>query len=81
LLLCLVLAAFTADVLDLRDEILIPASPYGNLDETISSGLQSTSTFLTPEMPRYVHLSSQPEVPSWEQHALPFDLRAPPLQS
>lgn len=81
LLLFLVFTVFTADILDLRDEILIPANAYDNLDENITSGMQSASAFTTPEMPRYIYLPQQSAAPICGSNCLPFDLRAPPLHS
>jgi|WetSurMetagenome_2_1015567.scaffolds.fasta_scaffold561321_2 hypothetical protein len=45
IVLCIVFSAFTADVLDLRDEIYLLSCPYTNPDDNVSTGLTGDDPF------------------------------------
>ena len=81
LLLFLAFTAFTADILDLRDEILIPASAADSLDNNIATGLQGSSSFKVAEISVFGYLPQQSMVAVYDRHPLAFDLRAPPFHS
>ena len=79
--LLLAFSAFTADILDLREELLILSSPYSSLDDNVTTGVNSGFAF-TPE-PALLLSSVQQEL-SVEisfMHLLPCGFRAPPSRS
>jgi hypothetical protein len=72
---------FTADILDLREELHILSCPYSCLDSNITTGLISTTAF-TPE-PITIIVSDKKEasVEISFIHLLPYCFRAPPVKS
>lgn len=73
---------FTADVLDLREELHILSCPYYScLDSNITTGLISTAAF-SPE-PIYIMVSGKKKasVKISFIHLLPYGFRAPPAKS
>jgi hypothetical protein len=72
---------FTADILDLRDELHILSCPYSCLDSNITTGLISTTAF-DPE-PVYIMVSGKKKasVKISFIHLLPYGFRAPPTKS
>jgi hypothetical protein len=74
----LVFSAFTADILDLREELKIIACPYGNLDNHVSTGLTNNHPF---EL-KYIITSSSVQRKAVVKysfiHLLPYGYRAPP---
>ena len=81
LILFIAFSAFTADVVDLREELRFLSSLYNSLDSNIASGLTS-ATAISPE-PALLPCSVQERV-SIEitfMHLLPYDFRAPPTLS
>jgi hypothetical protein len=73
--------AFTADILDLREELHILSCPYSSLDSNITTGLISDDAF-NPE-PILIAVSDKKEasVKISFIHLLPYGFRAPPTQS
>ena len=72
------LTAFTADVLDLREELHMLSCPYGSLDNNVTTGL--TSRFLFTPEPIFILCSVQRNVSTKISflHLLPYSFRAPP---
>jgi hypothetical protein len=72
---------FTADIVDLREELHILSCPYSCLDSNITTGLISTAAF-NPE-PIYIMVSGKKEasVKISFLHLLPCGFRAPPAKS
>jgi hypothetical protein len=72
---------FTADILDLREELHILSCPYSCLDSNITTGLISTVAF-SPE-PIYIMVSEKKKasVKISFIHLLPYGFRAPPSKS
>lgn len=79
--LLLAFSAFTADILDLREELLILSSPSGGPDDNVTTGVV-TDSILAPEP--VLHFLSAQKNSSVEIsfiHLLPFGFRAPPSRS
>ncbi len=72
---------FTADIIDLREELHILPCPYSCLDSNVATGLISTS-LLNPE-PILITVSGKKErsVKISFIHLLSYGFRAPPAQS
>lgn len=72
---------FTADILDLREELHILPCPYSCLDSNVTTGLISTAAF-NPE-PIFIAVSGKKEasVKISFIHLLPYGFRAPPAHS
>ena len=72
---------FTADILDLREELHILPGSYGCLDSNVTTGLISTAAF-NPE-PILITVSGKKEasVKISFLHLLPYGFRAPPATS
>jgi hypothetical protein len=74
-------SAFTADILDLREELYILSCPYSILDNNVSTGLTSNHPF---ELEHIITLSSvqrEAAVDISFMHLLPYGYRAPPSWS
>jgi hypothetical protein len=74
-------SAFTADILDLRDELRFLPCPYSFLDNSITTGITSHSTFETEPL---LILFSAHQKSSFKisfLHLLPYGFRAPPSWS
>ncbi len=73
---------FTADILDLREELHILSCPYSCLDSNVTTGLISAATTFNPE-PIFIMVSGKKEasVKISFIHLLPYGFRAPPAQS
>jgi hypothetical protein len=80
-ILFLAFSTFTADVLDLREELHLLSCPYASLDNNVSTGITSAVVFmLEPVAPCWsVPLNSSVEISFL--HLLPCGFRAPPLFS
>jgi|GEM_PF-1491649 len=81
-LLCFVffitLSAFTADVLDLREELCILSSPFSSLESNISDGIIGYSGLL-PEPILILHfIQKKASVKISFLHLLSYGFRAPP---
>jgi hypothetical protein len=72
---------FTADILDLREELNILSCPDSSLDNNITTGIISTASF-DPE-PIYIVFSHKKKesVKISFIHLLPYGFRAPPVCS
>jgi hypothetical protein len=74
-------SAFTADVLDLREELCILACPYTSLDNNVSTGLTSNHTFEPEHIITLPSVQRKAAVKISFFHLLPYGYRAPPAWS
>jgi hypothetical protein len=80
-ILCIAFSAFTADILDLREELQIFSCPNSSLDNNISAALTSNHPF-EPEQTLTlcsVHRKETGKISFL--HLLPYGYRAPPSWS
>jgi hypothetical protein len=71
-------SAFTADVLDLREELCILSSPYSSLESNVSNGIIS-HTSLLPEPTLILHfIQKKTSVKISFLHLISYGFRAPP---
>jgi hypothetical protein len=75
------LSAFTADILDLREELHILSCPYSSLDNNVSTGLTSNNTFLPEQVLILCTVHRKALVKISFLHLLPYGYRAPPSWS
>jgi hypothetical protein len=80
-ILFIVFSAFTADIIDLREELHFLPCPYSFLDNNVTTGITNNATFETEPMItlRPVHGKSSVEISFL--HLMPFGFRAPPSWS
>lgn len=79
--LIVVCSVFTADILDLREELRILPCPYSSLDNNVTTGIITNLTF---EMEPILILRSVDQTSSVKisfLHLLPYGFRAPPAWS
>lgn len=71
-------SAFTADIIDLREELYILSSPYSGLESNVSDGIVSHSG--SQSEPGFVLCAVQKKtsVTISFLHLLPYGFRAPP---
>lgn len=74
----IVFSAFTADIIDLREELYILSSPYSALDSNITDGIISPIGVYSD--PGFILLSAQKKTSVHVSflHLLPYGFRAPP---
>jgi hypothetical protein len=80
-ILVIVFSAFTADILDLREELCILSCPYDSLNNDISTGLTSNRTFEPEQIPAASPVQQEATVIISFLHLLPYVYRAPPSWS
>ena len=80
-ILLIVFFAFTADILDLREELRILSCPYSYLDNNVTTGITSNITFETEPLPVLCSIHQKSSVKISFLHLLPYGLRAPPVSS
>ncbi len=78
LVLAATFVAFTGDILDVRDEIHLLSCPYDNLDNNVTTGIQSSFAFEQKPVLAYFSLAKGASVPISFPIALAFHRRAPP---
>jgi hypothetical protein len=80
-ILFIALSAFTADVLDLREDLQIISCPYSSLDNNITTGITNNVDFVLEPvvLSCSVHRKSSVEISFL--HLLPYGFRAPPSWS
>jgi hypothetical protein len=81
LILFFTLTVFTIDVVDLREDIHILSCPHGSLDNNITTGIQSSFSFLPELIQKYCSLNQKPSVVISLFHLFPYGYRAPPIYS
>jgi hypothetical protein len=74
-------SAFTADILDLREELCILSCPYSSLDNNISAGLPSNHPFKLEQILTAPSVQRETAVNIKFFHLLPYSYRAPPSWS
>ena len=74
-------AAFTADILDLREEIHILSCPYSSLDNNITTGVQGGFSFEPELIQKHCSLNQREPVAISFLHLFPYGYRAPPSWS
>jgi hypothetical protein len=80
-ILFLAFSAFTADILDLREELYLLSSPYSSLDNNVSTGLTSDHCFDLEWMLTLPFVQRTAVVTISFRHLLPFGYRGPPSRS
>lgn len=71
-------SAFTADILDLREELQLLSCPYSYLDNNITTGITSHSTFETEPILIFCSAHQKSSIKISFLHLLPYGFRAPP---
>jgi hypothetical protein len=80
-ILIVVCSVFTADILDLREELRFLPCPYSSLDNNVTTGITTTVAF---EVEPVLFLRSVDQTSSVKisfLHLLPYSFRAPPVWS
>lgn len=77
----LAFSAFTADVVDLREELLILSSPYSNLDDNVTTGVASDFVSAPEPLLTLLSVHRKASVRISFMHLLPCGFRAPPSRS
>ncbi len=78
-ILFIVCSAFTADILDLREELRFLSYPYSCLDNNVTTGIAATtSTFETEPLLVLNSVDRMSSVKISFLHLLPYGFRAPP---
>jgi hypothetical protein len=80
-ILFIVFSAFTADILDLREELCILSCPNSSLDNNISTGLTSSDFFDIQQALIAPSVQRNTAVIISILYLLPYSFRAPPYQS
>jgi hypothetical protein len=81
LLLFIAFFCFTADILDLREELHFIKVPYSTLDNNISTGLACQADFESEPAFGRTSAYDRSSVTLSFFHLLPYGLRAPPARS
>ncbi len=76
-----VFAAFTADIIDLREDIHILSCPHSSIDSNITTGIQSLFSFVPDLIRKFCSQSQKSAVVISLFHLFPFGYRAPPILS
>ncbi|MHB9098076.1 MAG: hypothetical protein ACYC5X_09665 [Syntrophales bacterium] len=77
----LAFSAFTADILDLREELHILSCPYSCLDNNVSTGLTSDHPFVMEQIVTLWIVQQTASDKISFLHLLPYGYRAPPSWS
>ncbi|MHB8909314.1 MAG: hypothetical protein ACYDAA_10605 [Syntrophales bacterium] len=77
----LAFSAFTADILDLREELHILSCPYSCLDNNVSTGLASDNPIVTEWILALWTVQQTASDKISFLHFLPYGYRAPPSWS
>jgi hypothetical protein len=78
----IIISLFTADILDLREELCVVSCPYSSyLDDNITTGITSNVTFEMEPFPFLCSIYRKSAVKISFLHLLPYGLRAPPSWS
>jgi hypothetical protein len=73
--------AFTADILDLREELCLLSCPYSSLDNNVSTGLTSDLPFEPEPIIASRSVEQHTSATISFLHRLPYGYRAPPSWS
>jgi hypothetical protein len=74
-------STFTADVLDLREELHILYCPYSSLDSNVTTGIIRTIDFKPEPVVLFCSIYRKSSVKISFLHLLPLGFRAPPSWS
>jgi hypothetical protein len=74
-------SVFTADVVDLREELRILSCPYSFLDNNITAGVTSSFSIEPEHLPPWFGITKKASVEISFLHLLPYSFRAPPSHS
>jgi hypothetical protein len=74
-------SAFTADILDLREELYLLSCPYGSLDNNVSTALTSNHSFELQQILIVPSVQRKAALKISFLHLLPCGYRAPPSWS
>jgi hypothetical protein len=74
-------SSFTADILDLREELYLLSCPYSSLDDNVSTGLTSNHPFELQQILIVPFVQRKAAVKISFLHLLPYSFRAPPSWS
>ncbi len=77
----LAFSAFTADILDLREDLRILSCPYSSLDNNVSTGLANDRPIVTGQILTLCPVYQQASNKISFLHLLPYGYRAPPSWS
>lgn len=80
-ILFVVFPAFTADIVDLREELRIIPYPYSGLDNNVTTGITNNFTFEMELIPILCFVYWESSVEISFLHLLPYGFRAPPAWS
>jgi hypothetical protein len=80
-ILLIAFSAFTADILDLREELHILSCPNSSLDNNVSTGLTNNHHFVPEQILILCSVQRQASVKISFLHLLPYGYRAPPSWS
>jgi hypothetical protein len=80
-ILLIAFAAFTADILDLREELGIISCPYSSLDNNITAVIANDTTFKTEPVVFSCSVHQKSSVKISFLHLLSHGFRAPPSWS
>jgi hypothetical protein len=78
-ILLIVCSVFTADILDLREELRILSCPYSSLDNNITTAIAASTDFETEPLPILRAVDRMSSVKISFLHLLPYGFRAPPV--
>jgi len=79
-ILFIVCSIFTADILDLREELRFLTSPYSSLDSNVTTGITAGVAFETKPLLILRSVDQTSSVSISFLHLLPYGFRAPPIQ-
>jgi hypothetical protein len=74
-------SAFTADVLDLREELHILSCTNSNLDDNVTTGIINNIVLTLETVVLFCSVNRNISVKISFLHLLPYNFRAPPLWS
>jgi hypothetical protein len=77
-ILLIVCSVFTADILDLREELRILSCPYSSLDNNITTGIVTSTDFEAKPLLVLRAIDRMSSVKISFLHLLPYGFRAPP---
>jgi hypothetical protein len=80
-ILFIVFSAFTADILDAREELHILSCPGSSLDNNVTTGITSNVDFVLGPVVLFFSLHRNLSVEISFLHLLPYGFRAPPYRS
>jgi hypothetical protein len=81
LILFFTLAVFTADIIDLREDIHILPCSHSSIDNNITTGIQSLFSFVPVLIHKFCSVNQKSSIVISLFHLFPYGYRAPPLWS